>query len=99
MSPTPSIADYLVPFAQIVALAWAATEGIGRMMTWPKPLIAVVSGMALALVFHGAGFLPDFNRGLWDWLLAAVVGAFASVGAGAFHDYVVKAVFPGRAQS
>jgi hypothetical protein len=89
-----SVADYLIPFASIVGLVWSATEGIGRVFLIPKPVIAVVSGIILGLVFHGAGFLPDFDRGVWDWLLAACVGAFASVGAGTFHDYVVKAMFP-----
>ena len=91
-----SISDYLVPFGTIVGLAWAATEGIGRVMPWPKPMVALATGVLLGVGFHWAGFIPSPSTGIGGFFLAGVVGAAASAAAGVANDYLFKAIVPGK---
>jgi len=94
-----SLASYMAEIGSLGAVCWAATEGVGKLLRWPKPLIAAAAGPSASLAAYGAGFLSTPVGGLRGAAMAAVSGILVTVAAGAAHDYVINPVLkslPGR---
>lgn len=85
--------ELFIDLATIAAVVWGATEGIGRMIKWPKDKIALALGPVAGVVSESVGHL-DAGEGALGYVAAGFYGLLVTMGAGALHDYVVK---PGAA--
>jgi len=79
----------LLEFGILVGIVWAAAETLGRVLKVDKDLVALVVGVALALVAEGAGWV-DVASGPWGYAGAALLGLLATAAAAVGHDKFVK---------
>ena len=86
--------SYFMQLALGLVPIWAATEGIGRIITLKNEIIALVLGMAFTLAAHGSGLIVAPGAAPWDWVMAVLGGVVVSLGAGVFHDKVAKPLTP-----
>ncbi len=87
------IGAFLTALVPLIAVVWAATEALGRMLTWRKDRIALLLGPATTLVAYLAGWLPaPCTEGIWCYVGVGLIGLLATLAAGVANDYIVAAV-------
>jgi hypothetical protein len=84
--------EILVSMAAMIAVVWAATEGIGRLLPIPNTYIAGVLGPATGIVSWRLGYLAlPVEVSIWEGVLvSAFVGLLATFAAEKVHDRGAK---------
>lgn len=87
--------ELIADLAILTTVVWGATEGIGRIVVWPKTQVAVVLGPLSGIVAYGAGLLSfGVEQGPWGWIASGFFGLVSTLGAAVAHDKLVTPFIP-----
>ena len=86
--------EILVPFAAIIAVVWAATEGLGMAIPTRKTYIAAILGPLAGVVAWRLGYveLPEHLHVAEGVAVAAFLGLLATFAAEKMHDRGAKPI-------